>query len=214
LSAVAGLRHSTPARDAGWPIEAVFAIIILAFFAEYVTVFFLTGGMSGLGGVAGPSAVAIVTACGVGLSGLAGEAIHRRRVDRKYRAKRMLTVIAAGIVVLAVAAAEWSRRLAIARLAAPEPNKAELDGVTMGAAALIVVLVPGIVLAHRERWSTMTTRRRVRHLQHVLRAHERRRDERYDEWVALRVRLRGRYHMLQSHSADDPAARPRPAKSA
>ncbi|HEY6236153.1 MAG TPA: hypothetical protein VIW69_13725 [Candidatus Elarobacter sp.] len=190
MEAVARFRRAAPLRDAGWPIEVVCGITALAFVAEFFAALLLSERISALDAAPRDVSIAILAACGIGLSAFAGEAIHRGRIDRSYRTGRVLGVAAVGAVGLVIIAVEWARHLAAMYAAAPRSRGFELDGVTIGVVALVVLLAPGIAFAHRERWSTMTSRRRAWKLQRQLRAHERRRNDWYDELIALRPQRR------------------------
>jgi hypothetical protein len=213
VESVAQFRRSAPFRDAGWPIEVVCGITVLAFLAEFCAALLLSERISALDAAPRDVSIAILAACGIGLSAFAGETLHRGRVDRSYRAGRVLGVAAVGAIGLIIIAVEWARHLAAAYVATPRPHGFEFDGVTIGVAALVVLLAPGIAFAHRERWSTMTTRHRAWRLQRRLRAHERRRNARYDELIALRSQRRTPSATVRYDAADESAVRPKPSVS-
>lgn len=210
LEAVVSLRRSAPSSDAGWPIELVCAVTLLALAAESVALWLLSEPGSALKPTARGATVALLASCGVGLSALAGEAMHRGRVDRAYRAKRVMWLVGAGTAMLLALTVRWGWRFAGVYAGGSNSRGVELDGVVIGAVALVLLLAPGIAFAHRERWSMMAARRRSRRLQRTLRADERRRDKRYDEWVTLRSQLRVLPGSVRYDSAGDTPAAIRP----
>ncbi len=214
FAAAASFRRSTPSRDEGWAIELISGISILAFLADLFAALLLSERISVLDAAQRNVSIAIVIACGIGLSAFAGEAIHRGRVDRSYRASHALGIVAVGAVGLVIIAVEWG--LHIGPSAVPHSHGFELDGVTIGVAVLVVLLAPGIAFAHRERWSTMTSRRRAWKLRQTLRACERCRDKRYDELITLQSQLRVTHPTVRYDAVDNsvPQRKPSPRRSA
>lgn len=207
FEALLRFRQSTPLREAGWPIEVVCGITVLAFVADFFAILLLSERISALAPAPRGVSIAILTACGIGLSAFAGEAIHRGSVNRSYHTRRVLGVAAVGAFGLSIIALEWGRHLAAA-YAVPRSPGFELDGVTIGVAALVLLLAPAITFAHRERWSAMTSRRRAWKLQRELRAHERRRNARYEELNALPPQRRTPAANIRYDAADKDSARP------